>query len=142
MNDMKKKLIAIEKKLEKINERLNLAEGNIGNLQMSHRSHTNYDPIEFANMHGYNLERLVEIVKKIEDLKKLTSPAAGLPTGVSEYVLPDAFRGISRTIHYAMRLADELASLVRDDEDGDTTVVAWALVKELVEIVGLKLEVE
>lgn len=122
----------LEKKLEKINDRLKLAEGNISILQGSHRSHVNYDPIEFKNMHGY----------EIEDLKKLTSPAAGLPTGVSEYVLPDAFRGISRTIHYAMRLADALASLVRDDEDGDTTVLAWALVKELVEIVGLKLEVD
>jgi hypothetical protein len=44
--------------LTKLNERLNLAEGNILNLQMSHRSHVNYNPVEFANMHGYRIEWL------------------------------------------------------------------------------------
>lgn len=114
-------------------KRLDIAEGNIGNLQMSHRSHTNYDSIEFANMHGYNLERLVEIVKKISSVVD-SQPA-------SKYVVPDALKPLGKMILHAMRFADEMSYLIRNDEDGEATVTAQALVKGLVELAGLKLEV-
>ena len=123
----------LEKKLETLNERLNLAEGNISNLQMSHRSHTNYDAIEFANMHGYNLERLVEIVKKISSVVH-SQPA-------SKHVVPDALKPLGKMILHAIRFADEMSYLIRNDEDGEATVTAQALVEGLVELAGLKLEV-
>ena len=115
--------------LTEMAERLNLAEGNILNLQGSHRSHTNYDPIEFANMHGY----------KIEDLKKLTGPADSKP--VSKYVIPELFQSHAKMIRHAMRFADEMSYLIRNDEDGESTGLAQSLVMGLVELAGLKLEV-
>jgi len=114
-------------------ERLDLAEGNISNLQRSHRSHTNYDSIEFANMHGYNLERLVEIVRKISGVVN-SQPA-------SKHVVPDALKPLGKMILHAMRFADEMSYLIRTDEDGEATVTAQALVTVLVELAGLKLEV-
>ena len=119
----------LEKKLEGINERLNLAEGNILNLQMSHRSHVNYNPVEFANMHGY----------RIEWLQKLKGPVDSPPA--SKYVIPDALKPLGTMILHAMRFADEMSYLIRNDEDGEATVTAQALVMGLVELAGLKLEV-
>ena len=116
--------------LTEMAERLNLAEGNILNLQGSHRSHTNYDPTEFKNMHGY----------KIEDLKKLTGPADSKP--VSKYVMPELFQSHAKMIGHAMHFADEMSYLIRRDEDGESTGLAQALVTVLVELAGLKLEVD
>lgn len=115
--------------LAKWEERLDLTEDNILNLQMSHRSHVNYNPVEFANMHGY----------RIEWLKKLKGPVDSQPA--SKYVIPDALKSIGAMIRHAMRFADEMSSLLRNDEDGEATVTAQALVTGLVELAGLKLEV-
>jgi hypothetical protein len=116
--------------LEKFNERLELAEGNISILQGSHRSHTNYDPIEFANMHGY----------RIEDLKKLMSPTDSQPA--SKYVIPELFQSQAKMIRHAMRFANEMSYAIQRDQDGETTAMAQALVTGLVELAGLKLEVQ
>jgi len=51
-------LTEMARQSEEIKKHLDIAEGNILNLQMSHRGHTNYNPVEFANMHGYRIESL------------------------------------------------------------------------------------
>lgn len=116
--------------LTEMAERLNLAEGNILNLQGSHRSHTNYDPTEFANMHGY----------EIEALEKLTGLSDSNPA--SKYVIPELFQSHAKMIRHAMHFADEMSYLIRRDEDGESTGLAQALVTVLVELAGLKLEVD
>ena len=133
MSDLEKKLSFLDDRLDKTIARLELAEGNIGNLQMSHRSHTNYNSIEFANMHGYSLERLVSNFEKVGDVVH-SQPA-------SKYVVPDGFKPLGEMIRHAMRFADEMSYLIRNDEDGEATVTAQALVEGLVEIAGLKMEV-
>lgn len=121
-------LVEIAAQLKTIDKDLKLAEDNILNLQMSHRSHTNYDPVEFENMHGYR-------PKEWKTTRPVDSPPA------SKYVIPDALKPLGTMILHAMRFADEMSYLIRNDEDGEATVTAQALVMGLVELAGLKLEV-
>ena len=122
-------LMEIAGHLAKWEERLDLAEGNILNLQMSHRSHVNYNPIEFENMHGF----------KINEVKLIGTVVDAQPA--SKYVVPDGLKPLGEMIRHAMRFADEMSYLIRNDEDGEATVTAQALVEGLVEIAGLKMEV-
>ncbi len=113
-----------------LTKRLELAEGNILNLQMSHRGHVNYNPVEFASMHGY----------RIENLKKLKGPIDSQP--VSKYVTPGALQSLGKMIHHSMRFATEMLYLTQYHKGSEVIVTAQAQVTGLVELAGLKLEVD
>jgi hypothetical protein len=117
--------------LDAFEERLKTIETLLqGDFTVGQLTNVNYNPVEFANMHGY----------RIEWLKKLKGPVDSQPA--SKYVVPDALKSIGEMIRHAMRFADEMSPLLQKDEDGEATVTAQALVTHLVELAGLKLEVK